>query len=96
MTGRGLKSSRATGNSLRSGAKNSGGRTNTMFVPADAVPSAFVGLGPHSSSKDVTPFSGCSEPVLPSSGALSLASQGTGPRLPPECIATVSYVSEND
>jgi hypothetical protein len=33
---------------LRSGAYNSGGRTNTMFVPADAVPSAFVGMGHHS------------------------------------------------
>jgi hypothetical protein len=48
------------------------------------------------SSEDVTPFSGCSEPVLPSPDALSLASQGTGHRLPLECVATISCVSEND
>jgi hypothetical protein len=67
-----------------------------VFVPADAVPSAFVGLGATLSFEDVTLFSGCSEPVLPSLGALSLASQGTGPRLPLECVAVVSCVSEND
>jgi hypothetical protein len=32
-----------------------------MFVPADVVPSAFVGLGAILSSKGVTPFSRCSE-----------------------------------
>jgi hypothetical protein len=67
-----------------------------MFVPADAVPSAFVGLGAILSSEGVTPFSGCSEPSLPNPCALSLASQGTGPRLPPDCVAVVPCVSKND
>jgi hypothetical protein len=39
------------------------------------------------SSEGVTPFSGCSEPSLPNPGTLSLASQGTGPQLPPDCVA---------
>jgi ABC-type xylose transport system permease subunit len=67
-----------------------------MFVPTDAVPSAFVGLGTILSSKGVTPFSGCSEPLQPCPGALSLVSQGTRPRLPLECVAAVPCISEND
>jgi hypothetical protein len=66
-----------------------------MFVPADAVPSAFVGLGCRSLFRGRDSFSRCSEPLLPCSGALSLVSQGTGPRLPPKCIATVPCISEN-
>jgi hypothetical protein len=67
-----------------------------MFVPADAVPSAFVGLGTILSFEGVTPFSGYSEPSLPNPSALSLASQGNGPRLPPDCVAAVPCISEND
>jgi hypothetical protein len=67
-----------------------------MFVPADVVPSTFVGLGATLSSEGVTPFLVCSEPLLPNPGALSLASQGTRPRLPPDCVAVVLYISEND
>jgi hypothetical protein len=68
---------------------------NTMFIPADAIPSAFVGLGAIPSFEGVTPFSGCSEPLLPSLGVLSLASQGTRPRFPPECVAAVPCISKN-
>jgi hypothetical protein len=67
-----------------------------MFVPADAIPSAFVGLGATLSSEGVTPFPRCSEPSLPNPGALSLASQGTGPWLPPDCVDVVPCISEND
>jgi hypothetical protein len=67
-----------------------------MFVPADAVPSALVGLGCILSSEGVTPFFECSEPSLPNPGALSLASQGTGPRLPPDCVGAVPSIFEND
>jgi hypothetical protein len=69
---------------------------NTIFVPAEAVPSAFVGLGCHSFFRGRDSFFGCSEPSLPNAGALSLASQGTGPRLPPDCVATVPCIFEND
>jgi hypothetical protein len=65
---------------------------NTMFVPADDVPSTFVGLGATLSSEGVTPFPRCGEPSLPNPGVLSLASQRTGPRLPPDCVATVPCV----
>jgi hypothetical protein len=51
-----------------------------MFVPADVVPSAFVGLGSNSFFR----------------GRDSLASQGTVPRLPPDCVAAIPYISEND
>jgi hypothetical protein len=72
-----------------------GERTPCLFLPMLSH-QLLLAWGTTLSSEDVTPFSGCSEPVLPSSGMLSLASHGTGPRLPPECVATVSYVSEND
>jgi hypothetical protein len=48
------------------------------------------------SFEGMTPFLGCSEPSLPNLGALSLASQGTGPRLPPDCVVVVPCISEND
>jgi hypothetical protein len=48
------------------------------------------------SSKGMTPFPGCSEPSLSNTGALSLASQGTRPRLLPDCVAAVPCISEND
>jgi hypothetical protein len=67
-----------------------------MFVPADAVPLTFVGLGRHSFFHGCDSFSGCSEPSLPNLGAHSLASQGTGPQLPLDCVATVPCVSKND
>jgi hypothetical protein len=60
-----------------------------MLVPVDAVPSAFVGLGATLSSEGATPFPGCSEPSLLNPGALSLASQGTGSRLSPDCVAAI-------
>jgi hypothetical protein len=48
------------------------------------------------SSEGVTPFSGCSEPLLPSPDALFLVSQGIGPRLPLECVAAIPCIFEND
>jgi hypothetical protein len=48
------------------------------------------------SSEGETPFPGCSEPSLPNPGALSLASQGTGPQLPPDSVAVVPCISDND
>jgi hypothetical protein len=67
-----------------------------MFVPADAVPSAFVGLGRHSFFRGHESFSWYSEPSLPNPDTLSLASQGTGPRLPLDCVAVVPCISKND
>jgi hypothetical protein len=48
------------------------------------------------SFEGVTPFPGCTKPSLPNLGVLSLAPQGTGPWLPPDCVAAVPCVSEND
>jgi hypothetical protein len=67
-----------------------------MFVPIDVVPLTFVGLGATLSSEGATPFPGCGEPSLPNPGALSLVSQGTGPRFPPDCVAAVPCIFEND
>jgi hypothetical protein len=66
-----------------------------MFVPADAVHWLLLAWDATLSSEGVTPFPGCSEPSLPNLGALSLASQGTGPRLLPDCVAAVPCISEN-
>jgi hypothetical protein len=70
-----------------------GERTPCLFLP---MPShrLLLAWGATLSSEDVTPFFECNEPVLPIPGVLSLGYQGTGPRLPPECVATVSCVSE--
>jgi hypothetical protein len=72
-----------------------GERTPCLF---QSMPSHWLLLawGAILSSEGVTPFSGCSEPLLPSPGVLSLVSQGTRPRLPPECVAIVPCVSENN
>jgi hypothetical protein len=48
------------------------------------------------SSEGATTFPGCGEISLPNSGVLSLASQGTRPRLPLDCVAAVPCVFEND
>jgi hypothetical protein len=67
-----------------------------MFVPADAAHQLLLAWGATPSFEGATPFPGCGEPSLPNPGALSLASQGIGPWLPPDCVADVPCVFEND
>jgi hypothetical protein len=72
-----------------------GERTPCLFLPMSSH-RLLLAWGATLSFEGVTPFSRCTEHLLPNLGALSLASQGTGPQPPLECVATVPRVSEND
>jgi hypothetical protein len=65
---------------------------NTMFVLPMLSHWLLLAWDVTLSSEGVTPFPKCSEPSLPNLGALSLTSHGTGPQLPPDCVAAVPCV----
>jgi hypothetical protein len=65
-----------------------GERTPCLSLPMLSHP-LLLAWGATLSSEGATPFPGCSESSLLNLGALSLTSQGTGPRLPLDCIATI-------